>query len=305
MAHLPYFAIHTIQTLLGLVVFFLLLRGRELRTYWPLLAMAVWQAPAYFVLLYVRHLGHDHISPNHAYKLYFYTFWSCFAVSAICSLLLTYVLFTAAMRPLKGLASLGKIVFAWVALISLLTAASVAFAPAPPGLGAMILAFSQLERASALITLSLVAFVAMAIRPMGLSVRSRVFGASIGTLILAAANMAQATYMAGLKAQGHVNLYNPYALAQVSTSCIALATWIYYFARPEPQRRFILLPTTSPFHHWNRVAEMLGHEPGVVAIGGVDPDTFAKSEVEIFLRTSRKINEMEAKAAQETDALPS
>lgn len=296
--HLQYFVLNAVQTVFGVAVLVLLIRARELKTYWPLLAMSTWQAPAFFVLLYVRYEGRAHMTPIRAYHLYFDTFWPAAGISAICSLIFPYVLYRSAMRPLKGLQKLGNIVFAWVAVISSVTGLSVALAPTATGLDPLILAVSQLERLSAILILSLVAFVAMAIRPMGLSVRSRVFGASIGTLIVAATNMMQAIYM--LKPRG---FYNTHALIQLTSSCVALAIWIYYFAKPEPQRRFILLPTTSPFHHWNRVSEMLGHEPGVVAIGGVDPDAFARSEVEVFRRASAKMNEIEAQQKSQTTTL--
>lgn len=296
--HLPYFAMNTLQTLLGVVVLMCLIRSRELKHYWPLLAMAMWQAPAYFVLMYVRFEGRSHLTRTHAYHLYFITFWFAFAVATVCSLIFPYILFRTAMRPLKGLQQLGNIVFTWVAIISTAIAASVVSAPGAGTADNLILAVSQLERLSGILIVSLVAFVATAIKPLGLSVRSRVFGSSIGTLLVAATTALQATRLAGMK-----DLYSPYAMVQLTCSCIAQAVWIYYFALPEPQRRFILLPTTSPFHHWNRISEMLGHEPGFVAIGGVAPEAFASAEIEIFRRASANMKALENQRDQ--DDLPS
>lgn len=283
-SHLSYFVVNTLQTVLGIVVLALLVRTRELKTYWPLLVMAMWQAPAYFMLLYVRSQGKAHITPVRAYHLYFNSFWPAFALGAVCSLVFTYILFSNAMRPLQGLKSLGNIVFTWVAFISLLTTLSVAFAPAPAGSDPLTLALSQLERASSLVTISLVAFVAMAIRPMGLSAKSRIFGASIGTLIVAGTSAIQSSHMTE-----HHGLYTAYAMVQLTSSCLAQAIWIYYFAKPEPERKFVLLPTTSPFHYWNEISKRLDQEPGVVAIGGVNPAIFTGAEVEIFRRASTKM----------------
>ncbi len=282
--HLQYFLLNGLQTALGVIVLVLLIRARQTATYWPLVAMAMWQAPAFFVLLYVRHLGLGRITPLRAYHLYFNTFWWAFATSAVCSLLFTYVLFRSAMRPLKGLQRLGNIVFGWAAIITLLTSLSVAFAPVTSGADPLILALSQLERASGLMTVSLFTFVVMSIRPMGLSIKSRVFGSSLGTLIVAITNAAQSGYMVQ-----HRGLYNTYALVQLGSSCAAMAIWIYYFAKPEPERNFILLPTTSPFHHWNDIARRLDQEPGMVAIGGFNPNAFAGAEVEVFRRASAKM----------------
>lgn len=297
-SHFPHFLMNTIQTLLGVTVLVLLIRARELKSYWPLLTMAIWQAPAFFVLLYVRHQGRAHISPVRAYHFYFSTFWAASATSAICALIFTYVLFRTAMRPLKGLQSLGNIVFSWVAVISVVLALSVALEPHVRSEDQLIEVVSQLERASAIMIVSLFAFVAMAIRPMGLSMRSRVFGTSLGTLIVAATNLAQSTYMT----EHRDSIYSTYSMVQLSSSCIAQIIWIYYFAFPEPERRFVLLPTTSPFHHWNRISEILGHEPGFVAIGGVPPDAFAGAEIEMFRRASAKMKEVEMQRDQ--DELP-
>lgn len=282
--HLPYFLLNGLQTILGIAVLLLLIRSREAATYWPLVAMAVWQAPAFFILLYVRWRGPTHMTVLHAYHLYFNAFWWAFAISAICSLVFTYVLFRSAMRPLKGLQSLGNIVFVWAAFISLLTTLSVAFAPATEGVDQLIQSVSQLDRASALMTVSLFGFVVLAIRPMGLSIKSRVFGSSLGTLIVAITNAAQSTYMTQ-----HRGLFNNYALVQLSSSCLALSVWIYYFAKKEPERNFVLLPTTSPFHYWNDIARRLDQEPGMVAIGGFNPNAFAVAEVEVFRRASAKM----------------
>ena len=51
---------------------------------------------------------------------------------------------------------------------------------------------------------------------------------------------------------------------------------------PEPARRMILLPTTSPFFFWNRISEILGDAPGQVAVAGFTPDMLAPAEVEML-----------------------
>jgi hypothetical protein len=208
-----------------------------------------------------------------------------FALSGLASIILTYTIFNSAMRPLKGLQSLGQIMYRWAGAISLAMALSIAFVPAPGSTSPIIMAVSQLQRTSAILILSLVTFVVFAIRPMGLSTRSRVFGVSIGTMIVAATNMVQATYLIHMQ-----RLYGNYAVIQLISSCIAACIWIYYFAWPEPQRKFILLPTTSPFHRWNQISELLGADPGYVAIGGIPPDAFSAAEIEVFHRASAKMN---------------
>ena len=68
-----------------------------------------------------------------------------------------------------------------------------------------------------------------------------------------------------------------------------LATWTGYFALPEPKRRIIVLPTTSPFLRWNQISQALGDSPGFVAVGGVPPELFAPAELEVMRRASLKM----------------
>lgn len=279
-----FFLLNGVQTVLGIVAIALIIRAQRFRIYWPLIFMAVWQSPSFFALMYIRWRGPTRLPAVNAYHLYFSSFWFPFALSALCSLIFTYVLFRDAMRPLKGLQSLGNIVFTWAASITVLTTLSVAVAPSATGANHLISALSQFDRVSALMTVSLFTFVVMSIRPMGLSTKSRVFGTSMGTLIVALTNTAQSTYMTQAR-----ELFNSFALVQLTSSCVALGIWIYYFAKPEPERNFIMLPTTSPFHYWNDIARRLDQEPGVVAIGGFNPNAFAGAEVEVFRRASAKM----------------
>jgi hypothetical protein len=71
--------------------------------------------------------------------------------------------------------------------------------------------------------------------------------------------------------------------------CVILVTWTAYFALPEPKRRIIVLPTTSPFLRWNQISQALGDSPGFVAVGGVPPELFAPAELEVMRRASVKM----------------
>ena len=252
------------------------------------LALLMWQLLPFVTLLYVRHLGKLRIDPQRAYTTYFNTFWVAFALQAVCQIILTYTIFDGAMRPLKGLHKLGKIVYFWAAAISVLVAADVAASPHVDSHLLMQTLVGRFESATGIITVSLVVFVCAAIRPMGLSIRSRVFGTGMGLLIIALTNTLQANFFFQPR-----TLYGPYARVEIAMNCVSQMLWIYYFAVPEPKRRFVLLPTTSPFHHWNRVSELLGHEPGYVAIGGVPPESFAAAEINIFKRASAQMKVLE------------
>ena len=102
-------------------------------------------------------------------------YWVSYALEAIFSLLLIYSIFKLAMAPLQGLQTLGMLVFRWVAAISVAVAIGVAVTPHLSGIKFMVAMVTQLQQTSSILTLCLLLFVCFAIRPMGLSYRSRIF----------------------------------------------------------------------------------------------------------------------------------
>jgi hypothetical protein len=230
-----------------------------------------------------RAAGHS-IEEHAAYHLYFYLYWISFAVESIVSLLVVYGVFRLAMAPLKGLQTLGMLVFKWAAGISVAVALGSAFAPDMTGLKYLVAAISQLQRTQSILTLCLLLFVCFAIRPMGLSYTSRIFGVSLGLGLLATTDLVQSAWLS-LKPQMHT----VYDLVNGVVICTTLALWTAYFALPEPKRRIIVLPTTSPFLRWNQISQALGDNPGFVAIGGVPPELFAPAELEVMRRASLKM----------------
>ena len=160
------------------------------------------------------------------------------------------------------------------------------------GLG-VALAISHLQRASGIIVLSLVFFVGFSIKPLGLSLKSRVFGTSLGVGLIAFTNMLLSGYFSRPR-----GLYSTYGLVGTVVQCVAEIIWVYYFSVHEPQRKFVLLPTTSPFHAWNQISELLGHDPGYVAIGGVPPEAFSAAELDIFGRASANMAVADEAAAR-------
>jgi hypothetical protein len=227
--------------------------------------------------------GHP-ASRGGAYKIYFYSYWFSFAVEAVLALLIVYSVFRLAMAPLKGLQTLGMLVFKWAASISVAVALGSAFAPHMTGTKYLMAAISQLQRTQSILTLCLLLFVCFAIRPMGLSYSSRIFGVSLGLGIMATNDLVHSAWLALKPGTNTVD-----DLVNGLVICTILATWTSYFALPEPKRRLIVLPTTSPFLRWNQISQALGDSPGFVAVGGVPPDLFAPAELEVMRRASLKM----------------
>ena len=219
-----------------------------------------------------------------AYVYYFYVYWIGFAVESILMLVVICSMYRLAMAPLKGLHTLGMLVFKWVAGISVLVALGSAFAPHITTVNYLIGFVSQMQRTQSILTLCLLLFVCFAIRPMGLSYRSRIFGVSLGLGVMATTDMIQSAWIHNV-----TSMYGTFSLISGGAICLTLATWTVYFAVPEPKRRLITLPTTSPFLRWNQISEILGDSPGHVAIGGLPPEMLAPAEIEVMRRASMKM----------------
>ena len=281
----------SIISLLGYLEIFLcvaalviLVARKQWQDYWALgVLLAVRAASNVFLMGLERFVGRG-LSVRGAYHIYFYVYWISFAVESVLALLIVYGVFRLAMEPLKGLQTLGMLVFKWAAGISVAVALGSAVTPHMTGTKYIMDAISQLQRTQSILTLCLLLFVTFAIRPMGLSYSSRIFGVSLGLGIMSTNDLVQSAWL-GL----NPNMGGAYNFVLGTVSCLVLATWTAYFALPEPKRRIIVLPTTSPYLRWNQISQALGDSPGFVAIGGVPPELFAPAELEVMRRASLKM----------------
>lgn len=233
-----------------------------------------------------------------AYVYYFDVYWVAFAVESVLMLIVICSMYRLAMAPLKGLNTLGMLVFKWVAGISVLVALGSAFAPHITRVNYLISFVSQMQRTQSILILCLLLFVCFAIRPMGLSYRSRIFGVSLGLGVMATTDMIQSAWIHNVTS----NMYGTFSVISSAAICLTLATWTVYFALPEPKRRLITLPTTSPFLRWNQISEILGDSPGHVAIGGLPPEMLAPAEIEVMRRASMKMKLSLSAKGQAADA---
>jgi hypothetical protein len=270
-----------------LIVF--IVRSKEVRQFAYLLALMSVRLICSAICLPILYFAARGIEKHMAYQVYFYAYWLSYALEAILSLLVVYSIFKLAMAPLKGLQTLGMLVFRWVAAISIAVAIGVAVTPHLSGLNFMIAMVTQLQQTSSILTLCLLLFVCFAIRPMGLSFRSRIFGVSLGLGFLATISLVDVAWISHSP-----DMYSVVSLVNAVAIGLTIMTWSAYFAFPEPKRRIIVLPTTSPFLRWNQISLALGDDPGYVAIGGIPPEVFAPAEIEVMRRASAKMTPMPA-----------
>lgn len=256
---------------------------KQWRDFWALGALLAVHSLFIGASIPVLLLAGTRLSARLVYNAYFYAYWTCYAAESILGLAIIYCVFRLAMAPLRGLQNLGMLIFRWAGAISIAVALGSAFNPHQSGIKYMMAAISQLQRTQSILTLCLLLFVCFAIRPMGLTYGSRIFGVSLGLGLTATNDLVQSSMLSGrAHMSGAEDLFNG------GVFCLAALLWAAYFALPEPQRRIILLPTTSPFLRWNQISEALGDSPGFVAIsGGIE--SFAPSEIEILRRASSNV----------------
>ncbi len=269
--------------LCGMLIYFLV-RSKAVRQFSFLFALLCVRLGCSLICLPLLYFCARGIEKHLAYQTYFYVYWASYALEAILSLLVIYSIFKLAMAPLKGLQTLGMLVFRWVAAISVAVAIGVAVTPHLSGIKFMVAMITQLQQTSSILTLCLLLFVCFAIRPMGLSFRSRIFGISLGLGFLATTSLVNSAWLAR-----YGNMYSTISLINGLAVGLTLLVWSAYFAFPEPKRRIIVLPTTSPFLRWNQISLALGDDPGYVAVGGIPPELFAPAELEVMRRASAKM----------------
>ena len=233
------------------------------------------------LLFFGQELG---ISKMRAYDIYFFSYWPAFILQATLMVIVVYGIYSMALAPFEPLKKLGAIVFRWIAAIAVAVTIGVAIGPHSQGASYIARFLPQLQQTASILTLCLLLFVCFALRPLGLTERSRAFGASIGLGIVAVTQLVQSNW---LPTPSAASVYSIVYFYGGLGFCAALVVWGVYFALPEPERRMVLLPTTSPYFFWNKISEALGDAPGFVAVSGFTPDSMAAGELEAMLAASQ------------------
>ena len=272
------------EVLMMIMALLMMVRAKEAKKYWAFTLLLAHRATySTFLMLLVRY-GKMWLGAKETYTIYYYAYWLTFVLDSALIVVTTYMIYRSAMEPLKGLQSLGNLVFKWAAGISTVVALAISCGHMVDTRHFIISAASQMERAASILALSLLLFVCFAIRPMGLSYRSRIFAIVLGLGVNATLSMVGSGWVSS-------SMYNMYDRVNAIVALCVITGWSWYFAVPEPKRRFIMLPTTSPFLRWNHISEVLGHNPGYVVVGGFTPQDLAPAEIEVMRRASLKAAE--------------
>jgi hypothetical protein len=269
---------------------------KQWHDYWSLGAFLAVRLASGTLFIPIFYFARNHHAVKAAYHAYFYSYWISHAFESILALIVIYSIFRLAMAPLKGLQNLGMLIFRWAAGISIAVALGSVVAPHVTGTKLLTDAIGQLQRTQSILTLCLLVFVCFAIRPMGLSYKSRIFGVSLGLGFMSTNGLIQTAWFVNSP-----KMVSPLNELNAVVACATLILWTSYFALPEPKRRMIVLPTTSPVLRWNQISMALGDDPGFVAVGGIPPELFAPAELEVMRRASVKMVAPPAPQQQLTD----
>jgi hypothetical protein len=257
-------------------------RKRLLREMWGLAAFlavyAIEDSFATFLMYFRTNFG---IGAHPAWLALYYSRWTAVLVEYILLLFVIYGAFRMAMKPLRGLHRAGKIIFRWVAVVSLLLSLGMAFGPhvSDPGTFRVAIVAESLQQGTSVLLLCMLVFVCFASRYLGLSFRNRIFGILLGLGIYSACSLVESAWLA---TKGTHTVFAPIFLVSSFGFLACLFVWSGYLLAPEPKRKLVLLPTTSPYFFWNQVSEALGDDPGHVVVSGFTPDMLAPGELQMM-----------------------
>jgi hypothetical protein len=270
------------ECLASVVCLIIMWRKRLLRDMWGLaafLAVFAIETVISIALMYFRQrLGLPKLPSYHAFWL---SRWISVLIEYALLLIVIYGAFRLAMKPLRGLHRAGKMIFRWVAVVSLLLSIGMAFGPRPadPLVNIVGAIAGRLQQGTSVLLLCMLLFVCFATRYLGLTFRSRIFGVLLGLGIYSASSLIESAWLA---TKGAENIYAPVFLISSFGFLTCLIVWGGYFLAPEPERKLVLLPTTSPYFFWNQVSEALGDAPGHVVVSGFTPDMLAPGEIQML-----------------------
>jgi len=256
-------------------------RKRLLRDMWGLAAFLAVYAVEIFISIGIMYFRRDiGIEPHHAWVALYYTRWVSLLIEYVLLLIVIYGAFRLAMKPLKGLHRAGKLIFRWVAVVSLALSLGMAFGPRAESATQYIgIVAGRLQQGTSVLLLCMLLFVCFATRYLGLTFRSRIFGILLGLGIFSACTLVESAW---LSTQSATSIYAPVFLVSAFGFLSCLVVWSGYLLAPEPERKLVLLPTTSPYFFWNQVSEALGDDPGHVVVSGFTPDMLSAGEIQML-----------------------
>jgi hypothetical protein len=251
-----------LDTLFPSVALFCVYRAQKNKIYPAFWQLLIFSAASSFIQLVDACLNGLHlISGVHAYYVYFYVYWVSFGISAILILRVLHEMFRHAVRSVPGVQKLGEPIFFWAVTVSVILAFASGITPHASGMSILLASAQVLMRSQSVLALCMLTFLAFASNTLGVPFRSRIFGVTFGFGLMAVGDLVTSAFFAH-----EPNLTSAANIVHEGIYLSAIALWSAYFLQPEPARRLVTMPVTSPLMRWNDVAQTLGNPAGQVAV---------------------------------------
>lgn len=249
------------EVLILIAAVFCVYRAQKNRIYPALWQLLIFWAASDALMLAEGIVRHLHaISGTTFYSIYFFTYWPSFAINAFLILRVMHEMFRHAVRSIPGVQMLGRPIFFWAIVVSVILAFAAGITPHTSGMSLLLASAQVLARSQSVLALCMVAFLAIASRTLGVSYGSRIFGVTFGLGLMATANLVSSA------AASHVKLASASSIGLELATITSIALWCAYFLKPEPARRLVTMPTQSPLMRWNDVAQQLGNPAGQIPV---------------------------------------
>ncbi|MES2222316.1 MAG: hypothetical protein V4587_15285 [Acidobacteriota bacterium] len=234
-------------------------KNRIYPAFWQLL---VFSAVSQTVILIDASLNGFHlVSGVHAYYVYFYVYWVSFGVGGVMILRVLHEMFRHAVRSIPGVQKLGEPIFFWAITVSVILAFASSMTPHVNGESLLQTSALVMMRSQSVLALCMLTFLAFASNTLGVSFRSRIFGVTFGFGMMAVSDLVYTAFFTD-----NASLASAANLVHGFAYMAAITVWVGYFVQPEPARRLVTMPVTSPLMRWNDVAQTLGNPAGQVAV---------------------------------------
>jgi hypothetical protein len=165
------------------------------------------------------------------YSEFFYTFWTCQALSLAIGFKVIHEIFLDVFKPYHTLKDLGSVLFKWAALVMLLVAGVVAASSSGGDTDPLVSAVTTVERCVRVIQCGLILFLLVFAKYLGVSRKQHSFGIALGFGSFAGIELV----VVALSSSGHVtppmvNLVNSLAYD------LAVVIWLGYSLMKSPAR---------------------------------------------------------------------
>jgi hypothetical protein len=169
-----------------------------------------------------------------SYKAYYLAFWTGSAITTCIGFAVLHEIFAHIFRPYESLRSFGSNLFRWSTLVLLMIGIVMALSSSSLTKEPVTSFIFTIDRSVKLMQCGLVLFLYLFARQLGLTEGHRVFGISIGFGVTASVHLVAITLRSRFPGMASMYVLN---IANLVAYLAAVATWMVYMSKPEPERR--------------------------------------------------------------------